>query len=395
MLSREELEKLFEETESDRVERKASIANSSGIRQNICAFANDWPEYGTPSVIFIGQNRDGSCTDLPITDELLQTLAHMRSDGNILPLPMMVVQKHKIRGCEVAVIMVAPTKIPPVRLRGRIFIKVGPTVRVASEEEEKRLAERRRAAELPFDQQPVVDAALQDLNLDFFKREYLPAAVAPDILERNTRTAEHQMTSLRLAAPDGIPSYGAILVFGKDPLRWLPGAYVSFVRIDGTSLTDPIRDQKELSGPLSEVLSRLDSLLDINISTAADVTTSPVEVRQPDYPIVALQQLARNAVMHRAYEGTNAPVRIFWFSDRVEIHSPGGLYGQVNEENFGKGATDYRNPLVSEAMRVLGYVQRFGMGIPLATEALKKNGNRDPMFEFRPENVLVTVFCRS
>ncbi len=73
----------------------------------------------------------------------------------------------------------------------------------------------------------------------------------------------------------------------------------------------------------------------------AGITTEPVEIRHPDYPIVALQQLARNAVLHRTYEGTNAPARIHWFSNRIEILSPGGPYGQVNRNNFGDpGVTD-------------------------------------------------------
>ena len=63
----------------------------------------------------------------------------------------------------------------------------------------------------------------------------------------------------------------------------------------------------------------------------------------------------------------------------------------MNRDNFGTGATDYRNHLVAEAMKVMGYVQRFGLGIPLATRELEKNGNAPPEFEFRPESVLVTV----
>lgn len=49
--------------------------------------------------------------------------------------------------------------------------------------------------------------------------------------------------------------------------------------------------------------------------------------------------------MHRSYEGTNAPVRIYWFSDRIEISNPGGPFGQVTHENFDRpGLTDYRTP---------------------------------------------------
>ena len=99
----------------------------------------------------------------------------------------------------------------------------------------------------------------------------------------------------------------------------------------------------------------------------------------------------RNALIHRAYEGTNAPVRLYWLDDRVEIQSPGGLYGQVRPENFGKGVTDHRNPLLAEAMHVLGYVQRFGVGIPTAERALAENGNPAPKYDFQPTVFGVTV----
>ena len=53
--------------------------------------------------------------------------------------------------------------------------------------------------------------------------------------------------------------------------------------------------------------------------------------------------------------------------------------------------TDYRNPLVAEAMKVMGYVQRFGLGLPLAKRELEKNGNPPPAFQFQPGSVLVVI----
>ena len=100
-----------------------------------------------------------------------------------------------------------------------------------------------------------------------------------------------------------------------------------------------------------------------------------------------------NAVMHRTYESTNAPVRISWFSDRIEVLSPGGPYGQVTIEQFGRpGVTDYRNPHVAEALRVLGFVERFGIGLQLANRRLRENGN--PELEYEPEHNHVLVRIR-
>jgi ATP-dependent DNA helicase RecG len=107
---------------------------------------------------------------------------------------------------------------------------------------------------------------------------------------------------------------------------------------------------------------------------------------------VALQQLTRNAIMHRGYQTTHAPVRITWFVDRVEIQNPGGPFGQVNCQNFGNpGITDYRNPHVAEAMKNLGFVQRFGVGIQIARRELAVNGNPEPEFNVEQSHVLVIV----
>ncbi len=387
-----ELETLLNDLESDRVERKSSAAVGDKIRQAICAFANDLPNHQEPGVVFIGVNDDGSCARLPITDELLRLLADMRSDGNILPFPTMTVQKRNLNGCELAVICVEPADHPPVRYKGRVWVRIGPRRATATAEEERRLAEKQRARNLPFDLHPVVAASLEDLDLDLFRREYLPAALPVEVIEENQRSIEEQLTSIRFATLAGQPTVLGMLVVGKDPRQFLPGAYVQFLRIDGTELTDPIKDRKEISGLLPDLLRMLDETLQINVSVGTDITAQPIELQQPDYPIVALQQLTRNAVMHRTYEGTHAPVRVTWFSDRIEIQNPGGPFGQVTRQNFGQpGITDYRNPHLAEAMKNLGYVQRFGVGIQLARKELARNGNPSPEFVVEDAHLLVIV----
>jgi len=389
-----ELEVLLQDLESDRVERKASAADGDKIRQAICAFANDLPNHQRPGILFIGVHDDGSCAHLAITDELLRTLADMHSDGNITPFPTMTVQKRILNGCELAVIAVEPADAPPVRYKGHVWVRVGPRRAIATPEEERRLTEKRRARDLLCDIQPIPSATLEDLDFDLFRRVYLPSTLPVDILEQNQRSPEQQLTSVRFATvePQPQPTVLGLLVVGKDPRQFLPGAYIQFLRLDGTELTDPIKDQKEIDGPLPDSLRMLDETFQVHISVASDIVAQPIELRRPDYPVVALQQLARNAVMHRTYEGTYAPVRITWFNDRIEIQNPGGPFGQVNRQNFGQpGVTDYRNPHLAEAMKNLGYVQRFGVGIPLARKELQKNGNPPPEFIVEDAHVLAVV----
>jgi len=244
----------------------------------------------------------------------------------------------------------------------------------------------------------MTSAAVSDLDQGKFVREYLPAALPPDLLEANDRSLKEQLASLRFVGvdPPHCPTVAGLLILGKTPADFVPGAYVQFLRIDGVQLTDSIADQKEIHGPLPDLLRRLDDVLSANVSTATNVVDAPTEVRHPDYPMVALQQVVRNAVMHRDYQTTNAPVRVTWFSERIEVQNPGGPFGQVTVDNFGTpGITDYRNPQLAEALKTLGFVQRFGVGIPLAQKALADNGNPPLQFDVQPNHVLVTVRKRT
>lgn len=391
MLSDAELEALMG-AESDHVERKRSAADPDKIHETICAFANDLAGHGRPSVLFIGLEPDATCAGLAIDDQLLLQLANMRDDGLTLPLPSMVVQKRTLKGCDVAVVIVEPSRSLPVRYRGRVCIRVGPRRATATADEERRLIERQRAFNLPFDAREAPTATLADLDVSYVRDEYLRAAIAPEVLDQNERPIEHQLRSIHFLGPTGTPTHVGLLVAGIDPLAWMPGAYVQFLRFSGTQLTDPIRDQKTVSGRLADVLRRIDEVLQAHNEVGTSFTQTPLEQRQSEYPLAALQQLVRNAVMHRNYEGTNAPVRVYWFDDRIEIHSPGGPYGQVSRETFGQPyANDYRNPLVAEAMRNLGFVQRFGVGIATARRELTRNGNPPVEFDVQPAAILATV----
>lgn len=99
--------------------------------------------------------------------------------------------------------------------------------------------------------------------------------------------------------------------------------------------------------------------------------------------------------MHRTYENTSAPVRVYWFEDRIEISNPGGPYGSINRQNFGMpGRADYRNPQLAASFKILGYAQRFGAGIAIARDALAKNGNPPPEFQIE-ENFIAAIVRKS
>lgn len=98
-----------------------------------------------------------------------------------------------------------------------------------------------------------------------------------------------------------------------------------------------------------------------------------------NYPWEAIRERAMNAVMHRAYNGNNSPIKFYEYSDRIEIDNPGNLYGKVNLENF-PNETDYRNPNIAEIMLNLGYVNRFGSGVNTVSTLLEENKSNPAEF---------------
>ena len=83
--------------------------------------------------------------------------------------------------------------------------------------------------------------------------------------------------------------------------------------------------------------------------------------------------------MHRSYEITSY-IKLYQYSDRIEIENPGGLYGNARPENF-PNVSDYRNLVIAEAMRVMGFVNRFNWGIKNAQLNLKNNKNEPAEFD--------------
>ena len=388
-----ELEALLNDIEADNVERKESFKGdtSKKARQAICAFSNDLPNYNEPGVLFIGANDDGTPSNETITDELLRALADIKTDGNTLPMPAMSVTKRRLKGVEMAVVTVMPSDMPPVKYDGRIWIRTGPRRAIANEQEERILTEKRRFKNIPFDIYPVPSAELKDLSTTIFLNEYLPAAFAEDVLEANNRTVEERLAVCKMIlSPDDItPTILGILSIGTRPQDFLPGAYIQFLRIDGNELTDEVIDEENIQGTLAAMLRRIEEKFNAHNRKSVDILSQATHIKKPDYPPAAFQQIIYNAVLHRTYESTNAPVRVYWFNDRIEINSPGGPYGNVTSENFGTpGITDYRNPNIGDVLKTSGFIQAFGRGIATARNEMKKNGNPDLEFNVNQSTVL-------
>ncbi len=389
MLTPEFVQELLTDLESDRVERTVSTTNTDKFAQAICAFGNDYPGHRLPGYLILGAEDDGTLGGQPVTDELLRNLAAIRSDGNVLPPPAITVEKVVLPAGEVAVVTVQPSTVPPVRYKGRVYIRTGPRKSIANEQEERILSERRASLLSTFDAQPVPDADLNDLTMRLFD-EYRLQTIDAEAIQANHRTTEEKLASLRcFDLTAGRPTVAGLLLFGTNPRYFLPGAYVQFLKFPGGTMTDRPDDELEVSGDLRTIVETVRQKITAHNSVRLAQGEGVRDQARPDYPEWALRELFHNAVIHRDYQ-SNTPVRFYWFADRIEIQSAGGLYGEVTAATLTR-RNSYRNPVIAEAMKAMAYVNRYGYGIQRAQDLLAANGNPPAEFEIDDKVFLVTI----
>lgn len=388
MISKKEIEKLLLDIENSRVERTISTTNTDKFGEAICAFCNDFPDSQQAGYLIIGAYDNGTRCGLGVTDELQKNIAGIRSDGNIQPQPAMAIEKFTFPDGELLVAEVQPSHFPPVRYKGKIWIRVGARRAIANEAEEKILYEKRASNIKTFDAMPCVEATIDELDIKLFKTEYLPKAFPEDLLSADKREIKHQLQALGFFdLRYDCPTYAGIILFGNNPLKFLSGCYIQYVRFAGETRGGEILNEHKFDGNLVRVLGKMDTFVELSIAKEKPVPVSPLrEVKVISYPYFATRELLMNAVMHRDYE-SNSPTRFYEFDSSIEIQNAGGLYGKARPENF-PDVNDYRNPVIAEAMKVLGYVNRYNRGIVRVQEELKENGNGQAKFDLN----LVTAF---
>lgn len=379
-MTQEELYDIIASDEGYRIELTTSTTDMAKFQEAICAFANDMPGSRKKGYLLLGVRNDGEIDGLKVDDTLMKRISAIRSDGNILPLPVMNTEKVATDKGDVLVVEVTPSFDTPVRYRGRTFIRIGPRRDIASAEEERILAERCAASLPTFDTRPCREAKLEDIDVDTIVSEYLPKAIDSEVLAKDKRPLKEQLASLHLFNMQwDCPTYAALIMFGRNPRYYMPGAYIQFVRFKGNTNGGEILNERRFEGCLYKILPELENFIRDGIVTKRPVPVSILREKDVlNYPYKALRELMMNAVMHRDYQ-SNMPTRLYQYDSHIEMMNPGGLYGQARPENF-PHVNDYRNSVVAEMMKTLNYVNMFNHGISEVQDLLKTNGNSEAEF---------------
>ena len=131
----------------------------------------------------------------------------------------------------------------------------------------------------------------------------------------------------------------------------------------------------------------------MKVQTVVDPSTG-ARADRTEYPINAIREALLNALIHRDYsnftEGT--PIQLDFFQDRLEIHSPGALYGRMTVDQLGHARPDLRNPTLATMTEALTGAENRYSGIPTIRRELQEAGLPAPVFENRRNEFVVTFY---
>ena len=383
MLTREKLTVLMGDLESEIVERTRAFDKMDKMGQAISAFANDLPGRGVPGYLLLGVENDGRLSGKRVSDEQMTSLGGLKTEGALLPSPSMSIEKFSFEDGDVVVIEVFPSVYPPIRFKGQAWVRVGARKALAADEDLHILEERRQLAAKRFEILPCEGARLQDLDVDLFRNLYLPRAIQAEIIESDPRPVEEQLAALRFYDPAaGVPTNLGMILFGRHPEIHIPSAYIQYVKFGGADNGADILAEHAYKGPLLQTVNELNAFVKVGIVSPRPVRISALQEKTVySYPEWAIRELLLNAIIHRDYQIGNAPIKFYDYNgQRLELSNPGGLFGLAKPENF-PTVNDYRNPLLAEAMKVMGFVNKFNRGIAKVKTEMERNGNPGPVFD--------------
>jgi predicted HTH transcriptional regulator len=243
----------------------------------------------------------------------------------------------------------------------------------------------------PFDAAVCKDATLKDLSTEKIRRFVRAARAARGFPLTESAPDKEILEHLNLLKK-GKPTNAAILLFGKEPQRFLISSEVKCAHFHGTQVHKPIPSYQVYKGTAFEVtdqaLNFVLSKIDLAVGTRAKSVQAPVEYELP--PDVVREAIV-NAVAHRDYT-SNGSVQVMLFSDRLEVCNPGALPPSLTLDKLRKPHSSVpANPLLAESLYLAKYIERMGTGTRDMIQDCRNAGLLEPDFSLT-DGFVTTVY---
>jgi ATP-dependent DNA helicase RecG len=332
------------------------------LARAVAAFAN-----GRGGQIFVGVEDDGTPTGVGTVQQadtlMLQIVQACQT--RVSPPIWCPMTKIEIAG-KLLLVVDVPASSPdrPYRADSVFYVRDASMTREAKREELLRLLQSQNTH---HDEATIDGTTLDDLDegaIDGLLRALYDSGAAAQ--------RDHYLRALRCLDPDGTPTVAGVLLFGRDPQRWIPDARISAVRFAGTAVSSDFADRKEIGGTL---------LLQLDLAMAFVPAPSRVvglDREDRGIPEPVLREALVNALAHRDYRAASQ-VRLFVFADRVEVINPGILLNHLTLDSIRlAGISVRRNPILASLLARARRTESVGVGIPEMIAKMREHGLPEP-----------------
>lgn len=344
----------------------AANAPQAQISETMVAMAN--AQGGTLVIGVVGKEVAGVEDVAATTDHVLQA-AFAIDPALLIPLP----QVRHVADKTVLMVQI-PRGMPQVyAYQGRYLLRAGGRNQPLSPVELRQLMMRRGT--LHFEAEVTPHATPQDIDWEKV-RTYIKNQRG--FGDRSAEDVLLQRGCLIKQGDDLLPTNAGILLFGKDPQRYIRGADITAARFAGAVMGDTFSRQ-DITGTLPDQIRRAETFLVDHLRK--DVRLRHTMARQEDfeYPLEAARELVVNAVAHRDYSINGDGIRLFIFNNRMEITSAGNLPGPVTVANI-RDERFSRNPIIVQVLSDMGFIERLGYGVDRVLELMRQHGLQPPDF---------------
>lgn len=361
------LQELVGRGESETLEYKEKFDERT--LESAAAFANT-----KGGIVLIGISDNGTVKGIQLGKESQKNWANQISQSTE-PRVIPEIEVCELDGKSVVAIRIKEHPIKPVSLKGRCYKRAGNSNRILTLQEIAQI--HLHSTGMSWDKLSARDAQIKDINLEKIKR-YIK--ISRETGRRKIGDDEDPIQVLEKLdlLKDGIPTWAAILLFRKDPHRFVSQAAIHCGRFKEETI---VIDDRMIEGTIIEQIDEAMDFIRKNINVEFVMTGRPEREQVWDYPLEALREAVINAVCHRDYTiSSNVEIRIY--DDRLVVWSPGGLpLGITLEELYKPHSSELRNKGIAEIFYDMELIEQWGSGIDKMREGCRTAGLPEPVLE--------------
>jgi len=400
MTTRTELLEIVRNGENSGVEFKRDVLQNHELAKELVAFSNF---EGGMVLLGVEDNHTISGITRPNLEQWVMNACRDKIRPAIIPFYEVV--RDLEPGKDVAVVRVprgADVHSQWYNNRHTYYIRVGTQSREPTPEELSRLFQQRGTfrAEL----RPVSGADLADLDRRRLK-DYFGRVRQQDVPGDSDDTGWTTLLINTEIMVEGGVTVSGMLLFGRNPNRFLPQAGIDAVALPGLEKDYAAKGRAALRGPMTPLLNVNGDLVESglveqavefvgrNTGVSAQLDGGARRSERPTYPVEAVREGVVNALIHRDYLLSNTDIELAIYANRLEIISPGRLPNGITPERMRAGTRASRNQLLKDVMRDYGYLEHMGMGIPRKIiRSMKNHNNTEPELIEEGERFTLRLF---